>query len=209
MAKIWTKEEEEQLRLIYNELGARECSKVLNKSIDAIKQKASRLGLKSPRSKAWTTEDYDNELLNKELDVLRLEPYAGSQTPILHECYLGHEWKARPAHIIQGKGCPTCAAFQFNKSLPAILYYIKIAKDNLSYYKIGVSNKDLAVRFALDSDKCITPLLVESFTKGQDAYDKEQTILKEFATYRVTVPGFLKSKGNTELFEIDILEVDK
>lgn len=55
-------------------------------------------------------EQYVEELscVNKNIDVL--EYYINTSTPILHKCKIdGHEWKARPANILNGKGCPACS----------------------------------------------------------------------------------------------------
>lgn len=55
-------------------------------------------------------KEYLEELntLNSNLTVL--EEYKGASIPILHKCVVdGYEWKARPANILYGKGCPKCA----------------------------------------------------------------------------------------------------
>ena len=46
------------------------------------------------------------------------------------------------------------------------------------------------------------------FALGSEARLEEQSILNKYKDKRVTVPDFLKSGGNTELFEIDILGLD-
>ncbi len=51
-------------------------------------------------------EQYDQELLDKNLGVVRLEPYAGSHTKILHRCVCGKEWSVAPDGILsQGSRC--------------------------------------------------------------------------------------------------------
>lgn len=55
-----------------------------------------------------------------------LEQYVNNKTPIMHKCAKGHVWKAAPANILKGSGCPSCATYGFDSNKPAILYYIKI-----------------------------------------------------------------------------------
>jgi hypothetical protein len=53
-----------------------------------------------------------------------------------------------------------------------------------------------------NKDKKITVLLQKDFEKGKDARELEKFILFNSP---ITIPGFLKGGGNTELFEKDIL----
>ena len=42
-------------------------------------------------------------------NIVVIEKYVNSQTPILHKCKIdGHEWYARPMNILKGRGCPKC-----------------------------------------------------------------------------------------------------
>jgi hypothetical protein len=64
-------------------------------------------GVTDPRALAAAAR-YDGELaaLGR---VARLEPYAGSKTPILHRCLLhGEEHPCRPAEALRGQGLPCC-----------------------------------------------------------------------------------------------------
>lgn len=136
-----------------------------------------------------------------------LEEYINKETPILHRCDRGHEWKARPGHVIRGSKCPYCSISGFKLNQPALCYYVRISRDNEIYYKIGVTNRTVKARFAADTDKDIRILQIKEFLTGQEAWDYEQEILDKYP--RVSIDGFLKSGGNTELFETDILGLDK
>ena len=115
----------------------------------------------------------------------------------------------RPDNVLRGDNCPSCASYGFNPSLPAMLYYIKISNQvGQTYYKIGITNNDVATRFKQERDKCITILFTKKFNLGLDAKIEEASILKTYHNKRVKVANFLKSRGNTELFEIDILGLD-
>lgn len=155
-----------------------------------------------------THAQYEQELFEKELEYWPVEPYKGSLTKILHECIEGHQWPATPTSILNGRGCPTCATHGFNPDLPSILYYIKLDKFPESFYKIGITNNSISKRFEKDKDKTITVLLEKHFDKGSYAAKEEKGILEKYKALRQKVPGFLKSGGNTELFEEDILGLD-
>jgi len=153
---------------------------------------------------------YQLQLKTRGIEVL--DPYINAYTHLLHKCTDGHEWSSTPTNILSGSGCPICslfnspASYTFDTTKSAILYYIKI--DN-EYYKVGITNKSIEQRFRQDKDRDIKILFGEFFIRGQDALDKETEILKKFKDKRIYVKDFLKSKGNTELFKEDILNLDK
>jgi len=134
--------------------------------------------------------------------------YKGSQQPILHECINGHRVYKRPNDLFSGYGCPDCTNHGFDNNSPAVVYYIKINKDNETYYKIGVTNSSVIKRFSADRDKIIKIIKEWPFEKGSEAKYFEQQTLKEFTSQRVHIPNWLKSNGNTELFELDVLNLD-
>jgi hypothetical protein len=154
-----------------------------------------------------TTEDYKLELVSKNINYKCMEPYINARFPILHSCSEGHEWLIRPDNILRGDGCPSCASYGFDPNKPATLYYVKISSKYLTYYKIGITN-NLEKRFQAERDKVIKVLLTENFDLGIDAREKEQKLLSLHKEQRVKHSGFLKSRGNTELFKIDVLGLD-
>ena len=173
----------------------------------SVSKKAARLGLSTNLGKLRTHEEYENILFEKEIDCYPLEQYINTDTPILHECLAGHTWKAAPTSIINSRrtGCPTCAASGFREELPAILYYISITtKYEVTYYKLGITNRTVAKRFERDKDKIITVLAEKYFDKGRDAKLRETELLNTYSKHRVFVPNLLRSGGNSELFEYDI-----
>lgn len=60
-------------------------------------------------SKRKTHEEYEQQLLKKEIDYWPIERYVNSRTKILHECIEGHQWLVKPQDILSGYGCPVCA----------------------------------------------------------------------------------------------------
>lgn len=112
----------------------------------------------------------------------------------------------RPNNHQQGQGCPTCAETGFDLSKPAILYYIKIEKDGNIVYKIGVTNNDVKKRFK-EEYKYITVVRSYWYENGQEAYDLEQSILRDYSYAKYTGDPILRS-GNTEMFIDDVLMWD-
>lgn len=156
-------------------------------------------------SRTRSDEEYQSIIAEKGLFS---EPYISANTKITHYCDKGHTWDTWPSHILAGKSCPSCANYGFDPDKPAILYYIKVTKDNETYYKIGITNRTVEKRFSPDKDKIIINLSETYYEKGSDARDAEILLLNKFKDKRVTVQGFLKSEGNTELFLEDVLELD-
>ena len=150
-----------------------------------------------------TSKQYSNQISFK-----ILEDYIDTRTPILHQCTNNHIWKAPPSNILRGTGCPSCSQSGFNNNKPAILYYIKITKNDYTYYKIGITNRTVKDRFINDSDKIIISLREIHYEIGQQAKEEEKRLLKKYKSHRQYIPDFLKSGGNTELFKFDVLGLD-
>ena len=56
-----------------------------------------------------THKEYVNELKNVNPDIVVIEKYIDSRTPILHKCLIhDYEWKNSPIHILSGTSCPLC-----------------------------------------------------------------------------------------------------
>lgn len=138
-----------------------------------------------------------------------LEPYINNATKIKHKCSSGHVWKATPTSILQGSGCPICKPTGFDITKPAILYYIHITKDELEYYKIGITNRDVYSRFKTEPRNTkIRVIFEEKYETGDAAREAERALLQKNKQFRVNIPELLISGGNTELFEFDVLELD-
>lgn len=72
---------------------------------------------KSRSALCKSNEEYVEELKKKNSNIIAKEIYINSNTSILHKCLIdGYEWKARPANILSGMGCPKCAIEKNRKS---------------------------------------------------------------------------------------------
>lgn len=121
------------------------------------------------------------------------------------------EWSPTFLNLVANKrGCPNCAKYGFKPDLPAILYYASVDSEALTIpqeklFKIGITNLTFDERFSRDRD-IISPILVWEFDIGEVAREFERKILQENSENRIKNVKILKSHGNTELFEIDIIK---
>lgn len=119
------------------------------------------------------------------------------------------EFEQIPVAHVSGQGCPSCAKTGFDKNKSAILYYLKIiTEDDKMLYKIGITNRTVSERFRLEDLKKIEIIKQEEFENGEDAWNKEKSILEEFKEFKYKGPAVLDS-GNTELFTVDVLNMEK
>ena len=142
-----------------------------------------------------TTLQYNEELIAKKLNYTAIGPYINWRSSISHRCNTcEYIWNAIPNNILSGQGCPSCAKYGFDPDSPAILYYIKIGE----YYKVGITKRNIKARFSKDPSKPIIVIRFIWFEKGKYARELEQELLS--INNRITVPNYLVSGGNTELF---------
>ncbi len=118
-------------------------------------------------------------------------------------CPVHGSFYQRPKGHLDGKACSGCNLNGgFDRTKKAIMYYLKI--NGGEAYKIGITNNTVNERFHVYDLKKIEVIHIEKFPIGNDAFIKEQKIIKEFKEFKYKgVP--LLSSGNTELFSFDIL----
>ena len=118
-------------------------------------------------------------------------------------CPIHGNFNKRLDHFLGGSSCPKCVTTYtgFNKAAPASVYYLEI--NGGKAYKIGITNRTVNERFTLKELQSIKVLHVKHYSLGEDAYTREQEILKTYADFKYTGPKLLES-GNTELFSLDI-----
>ena len=106
---------------------------------------------------------------------------------------------------LSGCGCTYCCNKGFDKSKPAMLYYLKVAGGQA--YKIGITNYSVQKRFTVADLKLIEIIKTWEYAVGGDAYKAEQYYLREYKEYKYLGDPLLSS-GNTELFYSDVLSLD-
>ena len=117
-------------------------------------------------------------------------------------CQLHGEFQLSADEHLAGIGCSKCG---FDPSKPGLLYYLSI--NNGEAYKIGITNLSIRKRFTVKDLKKIRIVHQVHYENGQDAYNEEQKYLKQFKEHKYIGPKLLSS-GNTELFNIDILNIN-
>ena len=108
-------------------------------------------------------------------------------------------------HITKKYGCPSCAASGFKYDKPGILYYLSV--NNGTAYKIGITNNSVEQRFHKADLNKIRILHTWYFESGKECFEKEQDILKTHTNNKYNGEPLL-STGNSELFNVDVLQLD-
>lgn len=121
-------------------------------------------------------------------------------------CHIHGAFKQKPRYHVAGKGCPECGKHSFKDSKPGIMYYLSI--NNGQAYKIGITNKTIQDRFYLPDLEQISVLKTWEYSDGAECRKAERKILQDYKQFKYTGPSLLSS-GNTELFSIDILNLDQ
>lgn len=104
---MWTHDDTQFLIENYRELGANKCSEILNRTKTSVRNKASRLGLKSEVKKSGK-DKYLVWLNTSEFELV--EEFNLTSTPTLHRHIVcGYEWKVRPNNLMtKASSCPNC-----------------------------------------------------------------------------------------------------
>lgn len=130
--------------------------------------------------------------------------YLRSGTLSTITCPIHGDFEQSANSHLMGRGCPSCANYGFDDSKPAILYYLSI--NNGEAYKIGITNRSVEERYTAEELSNIKCLFIKNFIIGKYARLEEKKILTKFKKFK-SDKHLLKS-GNTELFTIDILEME-
>lgn len=190
--------EQELVRLkVVERLSYKEIAQRLYSTESAIKNK---LHLLYTKEKIYT----DRELLDF------VKTYKKPST--MHKAHKSNPNKV-PSHLLVLNRFGTwyrATKYIENSNTECYLYYVKITSADklITYYKIGVTTKDIKSRLRYDSDKDIKCLLFEKYPTQEKARREEKIILKAFSEYKAKNYNFLKSGGNSELFNTDILNLD-
>lgn len=132
------------------------------------------------------------------------------------DMYLRHNacgtvFKQRLRDHRMGHGCDQCAerGTQYD-TLPGWLYYVRIELQGTRYWKIGITkHADLRDRFPAREFKHITVLALVTYPTLRQAYEREQSLFARFAQYRCQDPPEGLRRGFTELFDKDVLVLDR
>ena len=157
---------------------------------------------------APVTTDIVKKELAKEGYTFLSPAFKNSRSSILLRCNNNHEYRTRWNTFQQGKRCKECAKYGFKHDKPAFLYYAKIIIENISFYKIGITNNHPQDRLNHIHDSAEL-LWYKHYLFGKFAYQDEQKIIKQYSDYLASDPSLEIRSGYTEIFTKDILNLDK
>lgn len=132
--------------------------------------------------------------------------YTGITSHMKIECPEHGEFSQVVSDHLKGRGCPSCAISGFKTALPGLLYYLKIDTGSEILYKVGITNNSIDKRFTVRDRSLITILHQVWYRNGQEAYNEEQRILKQYKEFKYIGADVLSS-GNTELFTTNVLSL--
>lgn len=133
--------------------------------------------------------------------------YEHSQENVIITCPAHGNFNQIPASHLQGTGCTICNKGWSFAPVPTTLYYLRVTVENIVAYKIGITMHTVKQRYSKSDSSHITELWTKTYSTGQEAYEEEQRILKEFKDSKYIGADLLES-GNTELFNTDVLNKD-
>lgn len=139
--------------------------------------------------------------------------YGNARKNVTIICSKHGEFEQSPDNHLHGKGCGQCAKEylledKFSLNDAGILYYVRITRDDKTYYKIGVTKYDVSTRFKDEKNIKVDVLQVFEFGRVGDAYKEELKILNNYR-HLTTKSKPLDRGGNTEVFDSDILGLDQ
>lgn len=134
--------------------------------------------------------------------------YVSSTVDVVITCPDHGDFKQTPSNHLAGKGCRECTSGGggFKDGIPGILYYLSI--NNGEYYKIGITNRSVLERYSKDEHHKLKVIKEWDFPVGLDARIKERQVLKTHSKHLAPKGTKALRDGNTELFVIDVLELD-
>ena len=161
-------------------------------------------------------EEIKKRLFNKFRDKISIvdSSYTFSTTEATFICQEHGEYTNIVQYVLENKyPCKKCAD-KYGESdrayydKPTTLYYIKLIKDKVEYFKLGITTKSISERFHRLPQEGLTYeiLLTKTFETGISAYHLEQFLLHK---YNMNIIDFIllpKSGGNSEIFNQDIYE---
>lgn len=148
-------------------------------------------------------EDFISDAIQVHGDTLTYEyvEYLNNNTHVTVTCKQHGCFPVKPGNLLNGRGCPSCASYGYNRSKPGA-FYILVCDD---ITKVGITNREVVTRLG-DISKSyghqFFVLFEQRWEDGSIAYAIEKAILAELKEkYNQPTEEF---DGSTECF----LDVD-
>ncbi len=159
------------------------------------------------KTRLKTDDEYKEELLSKNINVIPLEKYKGIKTKILHKCSCGNIWNVEPDSVLKDIKCGCRNVFhneKYYKNKKTLLYSLKL---NNILYKIGITlyrenpEKSIKTRFSNELGQGMKIKILDWIVgnDGAEIYKLEQKILKDSKNLSVNESQKILKGGNTEL----------
>ena len=161
-------------------------------------------------------EEIKKKLFNKFRDKVSIvdSSYISSTTEATFICQEHGEYTNKVMNVLVNKyPCKKCAdkygevgRAYYDK--PTTLYYIKLIKDKIEYFKLGITTTTLDKRFNSLPQENVTYQIIatKTFETGITAYYLEQYLLHQHSSNKIDFILLPKSGGNSEIFNQDIYE---
>jgi len=134
--------------------------------------------------------------------------YVNNKVKVKIICPLHGETLQSPENHLRF-GCYSCRLknqLGTNKYKPSNLYYISFEYAGNTYYKLGITNLDVAKRYKNQKFQNFKIIYERRFTTGNEAIDIEQFILNTYNEYRGALPKEIYGDGYSEVFSINIFD---
>lgn len=171
------------------------------------KYKTSRCPICAQKTRQLKQNRTDIKVIDsclKEKKIMRLGDFSGLNTKILVKCLVCfHNWSPKMDGILKRNyGCPKCATKEralnavggynyenFNnkpeiKNYPAILYLIKITKNEEVFYKVGITKRSIKTRIRQYFKSSEYEVIYSKSTILFEAFVMEQLIKETFKMYQ-------------------------
>ena len=161
-------------------------------------------------------EEIKKRLFNKFRDKVSIidSSYISNITEATFICQEHGEYKHIVRSLLGNKyPCKKCAD-KYGESdrdyydKPTTLYYIKLIKDKVEYFKLGITTQTISERFRKTPQENVTYQIIatKTFPTGSLAYFLEQHLLHQHDKNKIDFILLPKSGGNSEIFNQDIYE---
>ena len=161
-------------------------------------------------------EEIKKRLFNKFRDKVSIvdSSYISNTTEATFICQEHGEYTNKVKYVLENKyPCKKCAdkygevgRAYYDK--PTTLYYIKLIKDKIEYFKLGITTQTISERFCRLPFEGLTYQIIatKTFETGSIAYYLEQFLLHQHGHNLIDFILLPKSGGNSEIFNQDIYE---
>jgi hypothetical protein len=104
----YNRRQREEFKALYEKnFSERDLARHFNISTSVVRRAKREFGISTRRvsCRRRTQEQYDQQLLDKNTSVKRLEKYVGSAVKIIHLCICGNRWSVTPNNVLSGYRC--------------------------------------------------------------------------------------------------------